>query len=110
MVPALFAAAAATGALARWWGSTVLNRPGRPYGTFAVNMISCFALAVLAGSPADTMVVAGIGGLGSLSTFSTVMREVASMLDAGRRGDAWIYSVGTVAAGVAVASWGLSLS
>ena len=109
MVSVLFVMAAATGTVGRWWVAGILNRPGRPFGTFTVNISSAFALGLLVASSADTVVIAGVGGLGSLSTFSTIMREVWSMIEARRRADAAAYLTSTVVVGVIAAWVGLSL-
>lgn len=106
MVTALFIVAAAGGALIRWELAR-LNHPGRPVGTLVANLVACLAVGALVGSGADTLTVVGVGHLGSLSTFSTVMREVHESWSADQRVRALGYLTITVVGGVGAAWLGI---
>ena len=106
MIAVAFVALAAVGTLARWQISR-LNRPDWPGGTLAANLGAAFLLGLLHDATPDTLTLAGVGLLGSYSTFSTVMREAAE--GAGTRSGA-PYLAMTVVGGVALAYLGMQLS
>ncbi len=68
-----FCAAASVGALARWGAGSALPRP---FGTLAVNVVGAFLLALLAHRSVGGDVALGIGGLGALTTFSTLIDDL----------------------------------
>lgn len=74
MTPVWFVLAASAGGLLRH-GVSLLGWAWR--GTLAVNIVGAFALGWLLGSGASstTVLVAGIAGCGSLTTFSTFALE-----------------------------------
>lgn len=109
MIALLVLLAAVAGTIVRVTVSE-LNRPGRPVGTLAVNVVGAFVLGILAGTSADTITVAGVGYLGSMSTFSTVMREIGDDVELGWSTGAAAYAVVTVVLGVAAAWIGLALA
>jgi CrcB protein len=100
-----FVGLAAAGVLARW-SATTLNRAGWPWGTLLVNLVATFALALVAGAGSTTLTLVGTALLGSLSTFSSVVAELAALA----RGRAVLYGLVTFAAGIGVAAAGLAVS
>jgi CrcB protein len=108
MIVIAFVAAAGLGTVLRWQ-SVRWNRPGRRFGTLTVNVVASFALGLLVGASADTVVILGVAHLGSLSTFSTVMREVSTDIDSGRQAGAAAYIALTVTLSVAAAATGIAL-
>lgn len=71
---------AAIGTLLRAVARELGDAGRRPIGTTAVNVIGSFALGVLVGAgwPDGVVTAIGVGFLGSLTTFSTVMVSVAT--------------------------------
>lgn len=81
-----------------------------PWRTFAVNTSGAVLLGlVVSAGWWENPVVAATAGLGSLTTFSTVAAEAASLVENGRKGRAIAYVGMTVAVGVAAAWFGLSI-
>jgi CrcB protein len=81
-----------------------------PWRTFTVNISGAFLLGIVVASTWwNNPVVATTAGLGSLTTFSTVAAEAASLLDNGCKGRAMAYVGITVVAGIAAAWFGLSI-
>jgi CrcB protein len=77
------------GALARFWldGAVSWRAGGTfPVGTLAVNVSGSFVLGVLvgAGVGGDALLVAGVGFVGSYTTFSTWMLETERLGEDGR--------------------------
>jgi len=110
---AAFAALAATGALLRWTARLRAGTTRRAaMGTFVVNLAGAFALGLLVGAQPDAAVVTavGVGGLGSLTTFSTMVNDVVALAESPRRGDAAVYLATTLVGGVALADLGLRLT
>jgi fluoride exporter len=101
-----FLAAAVAGTLGRW---RFAERLPRPVGTLAVNLIGSFLLGLVAGSGSDSQLVLGVAGLGSFTTFSTVMVEVLDLWTTDRRRAA-IYLIATMAGAVAFAWVGLRVA
>jgi CrcB protein len=101
-----FAAAAAIGAVARAEVAGRGNRPGLPWGTFAVNVSGAFLLGTLHDVGPPMVTVLGTAGLGAYTTFSSfagdafALKERRSILRAG------IYVAVTVVIGVAAAALG----
>lgn len=103
-----FAVAAALGALVRVEASR-LNR-ALPVGTALVNVAGAFALGLLVGVEAPAATVAGVGGIGSLTTFSTLVLEVVRLWSGGDRILAAGYLAATCVAGVAAAALGIAIA
>ena len=103
MIVALFVVAAATGAAARFVAADLFNRVF-PTGTLLVNVVASFALGWLTARGSEWDVVLGIGGLGALSTWSTVANEVAQMARDRQGPLAVLYLTATTTSGV-VAAW-----
>ncbi|HSL56859.1 MAG TPA: CrcB family protein [Acidimicrobiales bacterium] len=106
-----FVAAAAIGTLVRSLVGRRWNRPGRlPLGTLAVNVGGAFAVGLLAGWDAPEATIVAVGGLGAVTTFSTLAAELVALDRAGRRTTAVAYLMVTVALGVGAAGAGLALA
>ena len=103
-----FAVAAALGALVRAEASRVNHR--LPYGTFAVNIAGSFALGLLVGVDAPAVTVAGVGGIGTLTTFSTFCLEVVRLWSGGDRTLAAGYVAVSCVAAVAAAALGIAIA
>ena len=76
MTAALFGLAAGTGALLRWQAGRLLPRP---LATLAVNVVGAFALGLLSSASDPVMTIAGAGGLGALTTFSTLADDIRQL-------------------------------
>lgn len=109
MMALAFGILAAVGALGRWQMSR-LNSPHWPAGTLVINVGAAFILGLLANSSTSTLTLAGVGLLGSFSTFSTVAREVVELSDAESTRWAARYLVVTLVLGLAAAIIGLELA
>ena len=106
MIVAMVAVSAAIGGLARW---QLTELSWRPLGTFVANMAGAFTLGLIAGSAADARTVLGLGGLGALTTISTLVDDAVTMTEHGRGRQARAYVVSTVVLGIAVAWVGLKI-
>jgi len=101
-----FVALAGLGTLVRWQVGTRLPRP---IGTLVVNCVGAFVLAALLDQHGESDVARGVGGIGALTTFSTLVDELA-MLWATARTRAVGYGAVTVGLGVSAAYVGLQIS
>lgn len=103
-----FAMFAAAGAVVRHI-VTVGERAARiPWRTFGVNVAGALLLGLFIGWNWDQpSVVVTVAGLGSLTTFSTVVAEVAGLAHDGRRRHAMLYVGATLVVGIAAAHLGL---
>ena len=72
----LFGLAAGAGALLRWQAG---RRLPRPLATLAINVVGAFALGLLSGVADPVSTVVGIGGLGALTTFSTLADDLRNL-------------------------------
>ncbi|MEM7284929.1 MAG: CrcB family protein [Actinomycetota bacterium] len=108
MIAVGFAVLAAAGAIGRWQFGR-LNRADWPAGTLSVNVAAAFVLGLLHEAADGTITVLGVGLLGSLSTFSTVVRELVDTTER-RPVAAATYLTVTVVLGVAAAWVGVELS
>lgn len=106
MTALLFLAAAGAGTLVRWQAGRLLPRP---LATLAVNVVAAFALGILstAGDPLATIV--GVGGLGALSTVSTLADDIRNLWNE-RRATAIAYLTATLVLGLGSAAAGLALA
>jgi CrcB protein len=109
------AAAGAVGALLRWRVGVAVGIRSFPWATLAVNVVGCFALAlVLAGpgasrwSPTTTTAVA-VGLLGSFTTFSTFGYETFTLLRTDQPARAAAYVALSLAGGLAATALGWAL-
>jgi CrcB protein len=87
-----------------------------PIGTFVVNVVGAFLLGSIVGvatarSPAPDALLetAGVGFVGSFTTFSTLAFESLRLLREGSARLAFVNLAGSVVAGLAAASLGLAL-
>ena len=107
MTVVLFGLAAGAGALLRWQAGRLLPRP---LATLAVNVAGAFALGLLSSAADPVLTVVGVGGLGTLTTFSTLADDIRQLWTAGpSRAVAYtaatlILGLGAAAAGLAAAS------
>lgn len=81
--------------------------PRRHWGTFAVNLLACFALGLLSALQSQgnagsdrLMLLLGTGFLGSFSTFSTFIAECAQSLGRGERFAALTLLLASLAGGL----------
>lgn len=79
---------------------------GRMYATLAINVAGSFLLGLLVGSDANHLVVVGVGGVGSLTTFSTFASQVECIGREGTARGAVAFTVATVVLGVGAARIG----
>ena len=101
-----FIGTVARGALAR---SVVAGPDGWPWATFAVNMLGAALLGYLITRLQERLppslyrrALLGTGLCGGLTTFSTMMLELARMIEAGRPQLAAAYALASVAGGFAL--------
>ncbi len=80
-----------------------------PYGTIIGNLGAAFAVGVLAGADANAQLIAGVGFLGALSTWSGLANEVASYSRHAQIKVALLYLWLSAAAGVSLAWIGLQI-
>jgi len=101
MIVVGFAALAFLGALVRAL-VTDLDAPftRQMWGTLTVNIAGAFLLGLLQGRGSDVRVIVGIGGLGSLTTFSTFVAQAECIAREGATKDAALYIVATVVLGI----------
>lgn len=95
----------------RWAANEVAGGGSLPWDTFAVNVVGAAVLGLLLprllALPGDRAVlVVAIGFLGALTTFSALAVDVVALVDDGRATAGVGYLLGTVAAGLVVASVG----
>lgn len=111
MIAVGFVAAAFAGAIARAL-ITGLEAPfaRQMWGTLIINVLGAFLLGLLHASSERVLVVIGIGGLGSLTTFSTFISQVDYLEGEGSRRDAALYLIGTVVLGIGAAWVGWTVS
>lgn len=108
MIALGFATLAAVGSLARWQAARY-NRADWPLGTLLVNVVAAFTLGLLHEAADGSVTVIGAGLLGSISTFSTVIRELTDTAES-RPIAAISYLGATVALGIGAAWIGIELS
>jgi CrcB protein len=87
-----------------------------PYGTVVVNLTGAFALGLLVGLvtyqglDADVRTVVGTGFIGAYTTFSSFSYDTFGLLEEGATAAAVVNALGSVAAGLAVATAGFALA
>lgn len=79
---------------------------GRMFATLLINVAGSFLLGYLVGRDANDLVVFGVGGIGSLTTFSTFASQVECIGREGTTRGAVAYTIATVVLGVAAARIG----
>lgn len=101
-----FVVLAVAGTLVRAATAQRFNSPTWPWGTLGVNVLGSFALGLLVGSGNQVMTAVGIGGLGSLTTLSTLAVELTTLA----RPRAIAYAAASLTLGLAAAAAGLTIS
>jgi fluoride exporter len=87
-----------------------------PFGTLAVNLCGSLVLGFVTGMGwyhgfgADGRAVLGAGFCGGLTTWSTASWESVRLVENGLFRDAFVYTLGGLAAAVAVAAAGMALA
>jgi fluoride exporter len=108
----LVALGAAVGAPARYLADRAVQRrfgSRFPWGTFAVNVVGCFVLGLVAGSrmvPAGIVTLVGTGFCGALTTYSTFSWESLRLAEDGPGWRALAYTLGSTAVGLGAAALG----
>ena len=105
MTVVAFFALAAVGSVIRWKTALFF---GTHRGTFLVNVIGSFCLGLMIDSSETGITLIGIGGLGSLTTFSTFCANIDSLSESNYR-PGLLYALLTVIAGVLAATIGLRI-
>jgi CrcB protein len=106
-----FVVVAAAGACARGALLARLNPVrGLPWGTLVVNVSGSLALGLAVELAPPWLTVVGTGALGTYTTFSTFALEVVRLVEEGDRALAAAYVAVMLAASVAAAWLGLTLS
>lgn len=93
------------GGTCRWWLTRVIEHPRA--ATFAANTAACGVIGFVAAAPAAWQALLGVGFAGSLSTFSTLARELGELLKAKDYGEAATYLLATALIGTAAAGFGM---
>ena len=97
-----FVLAAGTGAVLRW---LAINKwPGNYHGTIAINVLGSFTLGLIGGLTNPVLTVLGTGGLGSLTTFSTLVADTTEISNKQGKKSAFIYTTTSLLLGV-IAAW-----
>ena len=106
-----FVAAASLGAMARADAGRRWNRhEGLALGTLIVNVTGSFLLGLLSTTAPPMLTVAGVGGLGAYTTFSSFARDAVALGEERQWRPAVIYVVATCALGIAAAAAGVALT
>ena len=106
------AVAGAVGALLRWRVGVAVGVRSFPWATLAVNVVGCFALAVVLAGPAasrwspTTSTAVAVGLLGAFTTFSTFGYETFTLMRTERWTMAASYIVLSLAGGLAATALG----
>lgn len=110
MAVVLFPTVAVVATLARVFTTGKLDSSHFPWGTFLVNVAGSFALGLLAGSGSLLATTLGVGGLGSLTTFSGLAHDVARRCRSRAYLSSVIYLGATVIFGVLAAWFGIQIA
>ena len=112
MTTILVAVAGAVGALLRWRVGVAVGLRSFPWATLAVNVVGCFALAVVLAGPATsrwspaTSTAVAVGLLGAFTTFSTFGYETFTLMRTERWTMAASYLVLSMCGGLAATGLG----
>ena len=93
------------GGLLRWWLTRLIPQPRA--ATFAANVAASGVLGFVAFAPEMWQVAVGAGFAGSLSTFSTLARELGDLFKAKDYAEATRYLLATAVIGIAAAGFGM---
>ena len=111
--------AAAGGAMGRYLLDQVIQHQHDmifPWGTFVINVLGSFVLALTTGLaahhglPAGLTIVIGVGLCGGFTTWSTYCWESLATAETGALGQASLNIFGSLAAGFAAAAAGLAIA
>lgn len=105
MIVIAFFGLAAVGSVIRW-KTTIFF--GAHKGTFIVNVIGSFCLGLMVDLSNTGLTLIGIGGLGSLTTFSAFCANIDSLSESNYR-PGLVYALFTVITGVLAATIGLNI-
>ena len=105
MIVIAFFGLAAVGSVIRW-KTTIFF--GAHKGTFIVNVIGSFCLGLMVDLSNTGLTLIGIGGLGSLTTFSAFCANIESLSESNYR-PGLVYALFTVITGVLAATIGLNI-
>ncbi len=105
MIVIVFFGLAAVGSVIRW-KTTIFF--GAHKGTFIVNVIGSFCLGLMVDLSNTGLTLIGIGGLGSLTTFSAFCANIESLSESNYR-PGLVYALLTVITGVLAATIGLNI-
>ena len=105
MIVIAFFGLAAVGSVIRW-KTTIFF--GAHKGTFIVNVIGSFCLGLMVDLSDTGLTLIGIGGLGSLTTFSAFCANIESLSESNYR-PGLVYALLTVITGVLAATIGLNI-
>jgi CrcB protein len=105
MTPVLFVLVAAGASMLRWLTIDALRSMRGGSGTIAVNVAGSFALGLVVGSEVESLVIVGVAGLGSFTTFSTMALDFTTV----PRHEAVGYLVTTLVLGLLAAWLGLQV-
>ena len=106
MTALLFVVAAGAGTLVRWQAGRLLPRP---LATLAVNVVGAFALGLLSAAGDTLATIVGVGGLGALSTVSTLADDIRNLWS-DSKAKAIAYLAATLIFGIGSATAGLALA
>lgn len=87
----LVGAGASVGALLRYWTNQSVGELAEdrlfPYGTFTVNVVGSFVLALVTflGAGQDVLYAVGVGACGSYTTFSSFSVDAVQLWESGDR-------------------------
>ena len=109
------------GSIARYllggWVQRVLDNPWLPWGTFAINVLGCLIIGVLAGLSDTRQAITPearlflmIGILGGFTTFSSFGLETFRLLQDGQWAAAAANAVGSVLVGLVAVWFGYTLT
>jgi CrcB protein len=106
-----FVVAASVGALARAEAGRRWNRhDGLAAGTLVVNVSGSFLLGLASGLTPPALTVAGVGGLGAYTTFSSFARDAVALGERRQVALAALYVGASCVLGVAAAAVGVALA
>ena len=104
-----FPVLAVAAAMTRIWAANQLDRAAFPFGTLLVNIAGSLALGMLVESTPTVVTVVGVGGLGSLTTYSSLTRETIRRCANKLWWSGSAYLLVSVLSGVAAAWLGIQL-
>ena len=115
MTTLLVAVAGALGAVARYRIGVAIGVRSFPWATLGINVVGCFALALLLAGPASTRwsaattTAVAVGLLGAFTTFSTFGYETFTLARTDRVGAAAAYVALSLLGGLAATAAGYAL-